>query len=264
MSNKCLLLFLFLGNLLAGCVHLSLNEVDPKVAQSIRRIVVISVSADKLFQVHEGVSPLSYKKYDMDIEAWHLDDTLVQQVASATTALGKYDVQVPAYDRVTLVSELGKLGTADVPYVYSPKWRDRIAPLLRSVADQNSADTILLLMRFPGGPGVSGLSEGLGIYSSTGGAAKSYVSAALMLLQGKTGEVIVGRRVVTLKPKDIKVQNPEISIFPMQDISQDLAKTQLDMMTPAQQANLREAVEALLQDSSAISETLRELFGVRR
>jgi len=261
--RACLLVVLACA-LLSGCVHLSLNEIDAKRAEAIRRIGVISAAADQLFQVHEGATFLNHRIYSQSIEAWKLDDVLAEQVTQATRALGRYEVIKPAYERERLLVEVNKLTLADIPYVYSSKWREFVAPHLREIAARENLDAVEILLRAPGcAIGTTGLTQGIGIYTASGGAAKAYNCTALFLIDGKSGEVIVARRPIDMRPKYKAGQTALISLHPSRDMSRDLALIPLAQLTRAQQDDLRAVLLDFLADTHSIDEAVREMFKLR-
>lgn len=257
LTNLVPMLFIVL---ISACAQMTLNEVDPKIAKAIKKITVISVSAEKLYQLR--LDPVFTKVYPQDISAWKLDEGLARQVTDAVSAIGKYEVITPVYDRARLASELNKLTVNDAPYLVTRQWKEQVLPLVREVAEQNQADTVVLLLRYPGSPGLAKMSEGLGTLWTTGGASKAYFSSAIYVMNGKTGDIIVGRRVVNLKPKDLKGMNPVIEIIPTRDIPKSLSEVEMSTLSSEQKEALRQELVELLRDPTLINEAVNVMFSV--
>lgn len=183
--KSLLLVSIMLALVLAGRPALATQE------SALKRIGVVSMAGDTLFERRLGVVAFGNKWEETEISALGLDDAFEARIEEFLAGIGTYEVVPITTDRAPLIATYNK-GTI------VNNWRylrfKKTAPIFAEIAAANDLDYVLVLGAdaFDVVEGVMRI-EGVGIYTSKrlGGASAVYhLIGQLALIDGATGKPV--------------------------------------------------------------------------
>jgi hypothetical protein len=237
--------------LLAACQFAPpMTQVD---AGGIHRVGVVSVAADHLTQLHEGVRLRDQQRAVQPIAQWGVDRAYEDQIAAAIPeALGAVAVRAPAP-----VDELAAMNDPATPYVQDDFWdyrADPIAEELRAYCAAHQLDALVIASRSVDDDVLGGSAhpiEGAGLYAR-GGARLLHLSAALTLVDCATGRPLDRHRVASVRAF------PASHGYPVRDIAGTVNAASPASWSADDEARIRQALIAL--PAQAWADTLRGML----
>lgn len=176
---------------LAGCASAP-RTIAPDVAAGIKRLGVVSVTANELTRVYVGVTMFGNEREKKSIDAWGLDKAYEDQIGEAAekvfgATVVKTAYPVPDFARVNDF----KFGW-DAPAYWGPHW-DVVEVPVREWCAANRLDAVLVAAQQRTLDPFSGTNQavsGVGVYSARMGASVLHLLSTLSMLDCKTGKVL--------------------------------------------------------------------------
>lgn len=245
-----------------GVLALSTSAFAPALAEetpapALKRIGVISMVGDRLFQRQLGVLAFGNKFEDYDAGDLNLDAIWETKIREAAAPFGSFEFVDLALDKSALIATYPKKSN------WINTWRHlrfkKTAPIFAQIAADNRLDNIIVLGAdaYDVVEGVMQV-EGAGIYTTKrlGGSGTMYhLISQLALIDGATGAPIE-TQYLTVGSKWTKA----FSGFPVVDAPAAVTAKLYTEYTPEEKAMLRDLLSSIAD--RAWTRSLAKLFGV--
>lgn len=199
----------FLVALLAGC------SSAPPTLPPATTVSVVSLLGNNLKVQQVGITVFGNSSRSVDVSSWNVDTHVEEAATAALNAAGRKATRAPAGS----AADIGKWSYTNFTSSYTFAGG---AAGLRKVALAANADYLVLVTEMP-----SNFSDpffrtnqsitGFGVYQRRGGGGIAYADFGVLLVDGKSGEVIDRRRAFESKARpdelwlDLENQQPQVS-----------------------------------------------------
>lgn len=237
---------------LTGCATAP-RTIAPDVAAGIKRLGVISVTADEFTRQYVGVTVFGNEREKKSIAAWNLDKAYEDQIgAAAEKVFGATVVKAP-YPTADFARVNALKNGWDAPAYWGPHW-DVIEAPVRDWCAANRLDAVLVAAQQKALDPFSGTNQavsGAGVYSARMGASVLHLLSTLSMLDCKTGKVLVTQWLY--KSQDGKHRDRLVSL----PLPTEVSRMPIPEWTPEVENHLRQALLDL--PKSAWASTLRAM-----
>lgn len=244
---------LLITAVLAGCASAP-QTIAPDVAAGIKRLGVVSVTADEFTRQYVGVTMFGNEREKKSIATWNLDKAYVEQIGAAAEKVFGATVVKAAYPVADFARVNAHKNGWDAPAYWGPHWEVIETPV-RDWCAANRLDAVLVAAQQRDLDPFSGTNQavsGAGVYSARMGASVLHLLSNLSLLDCKTGKVLVTRWLYKSqdgKYRDRLVSSPlptEVSRMPIPEwtpeIESRMRQDLLDLPKAAWTSTLRAMV----------------------
>ncbi len=239
---------------LTGCATAP-QTVAPDVAAGIKRLGVVSVTADEFTRQYVGVTVFGNEREKKSMAAWNLDKAYEDQIGAAAEKVFGATVVKAAYPVADFARVNALKNGWDAPAYWGPHW-DLIEMPVRDWCAANRLDAVLVAAQQKDLDPFSGTNQpvsGAGVYSARMmGASVLHLLSTLALLDCRTGKVLATQRLYKSqdgKYRDRLVSSPlptEVSRLPIPEwtpeIENRLRQELLDLPKTAWASTLRAMV----------------------
>jgi hypothetical protein len=180
---------------LTGCATAP-RTIAPDVAAGIKRLGVVSVTADEFTRLYVGVTVFGNEREKKAIAAWNLDKAYEEQIGAAAEQVFGATVVKAAYPVADFARVNALKNGWDAPAYWGPHW-DVIEAPVRDWCAANRMDAVLVAAQQKALDPFAGTNQavaGAGVYSARMmGPSVLHLLSTLSLLDCKTGKVLVTR-----------------------------------------------------------------------
>lgn len=250
------LLTILLAAAISGCATAP-PPLSPEVAARIKRVSVVSATADNFTRQYVGVTVFGNEREQRSISDWAADRAYEEQLGAAAEQVfsATYVKVEGAASQFVAVNDLK--GPWDAPAFWGPNF-SKVEASVKALCQAHALDALFIVAQRKSGDifgGTNQVVSGAGIYTRRN-IALMHLLSEVALLDCRTGKEIATRLLVKASPQpDGKTRYLPVSL----PLPEELARTPIPQWTPEMEAQVRRELLALPREAWA--DTLRPLLG---
>ena len=245
------------GLLLAGCAT-SPPPVPDEAATRIRRVAVISMTAQVLHRQYTGLTVFGNEKEEKDIAAWNIDAAYEDQLAAALVKVRPLEVVRAPYPVAQFAHVNDLDGPWDAPAFRTANW-GAVGSAISNHCAANALDAIVFATPVQTGDAMGGSNQfygGAGLYARGPGDRVSilHLVASVALVDCRTARPIATRRLARFRNA-----NGQPRALPFVTTGPEVSRIPFSAWTATTEQEVRDGLVKL--PGYAWEPTIRSLYG---